>query len=190
MNFIKNITVYQVLLILFWVFIAHATFSVFSKIYEHKKYDMEKILFDIKKEFPFSTLNFQNIRIQGNDEKRSVSRNGAPDSYYESVHVSIKNDKLQKEANFLWLLFLLPCLLFLMIFELPRDPRNLKVKNLNKVKPETFLWIFGSLIISLIIAAPTFNDRYSSSHKDLNAFQRETSILLNKINLENYKVND
>lgn len=165
-------------------------YDVFSKIQEHRSYDMQKILIDIKKKYPFSTLNFQNIKIEGNYAKRGVSHNGAPEDYYESTYVSIKNGKLRKENNFTWLLCFFPLILILFVSQIPKDPRTLKIKDLHTIGLKTFIYILSSIFISVIIFSPLFKDKYVSPYKDINEFSREISILLDEINLEKYKIYD
>lgn len=186
MNLLKEITVYQLMSIAFFMFLTYAVIDVFYKVNEHKKYDMDKILSDIKKEYPKAIVTFQNIKIEGNHAKRTYSDNGAPESYYETIYVYIKNNQLKKEPNFIWLLFAFPPLLFLTVFH--QDPRTLKIKDLYKVSLHTWSWIIGSVFISIIMSISSFSEgKYVSPYRDFNEFNRETTILLNQINLDNYK---
>ncbi len=187
MSFFKNITVFHCITLFFSVFIFYALFNVYFKVQEHKKYDMERILSDIKKKYPKSELTFQNIIIEANHPKKTYSENGALEYYYEKKYVYIKDNQLQKEANYIWMLFAFPPLLFLTIFH--QNPRTLKVKDLHQVSLHTWSWIIGSIFITMIMfISPLSENRYVSPYRDVNEFNRETTILLGELNLDNYKI--
>ena len=181
----KNITVYELLQIVFFIFIGYAAMDVFSKIKEHAHYDMQALLLDIQKEYPKSTLTFQNIRIEGNYAKTSYSENGAKETYYESTTVYIEDNQLKKEYNFLWVLCVFPLLLFLSIFH--QDPRTLQIKKLGKVSFHTCAWMAGSLFISIVIHFSYTDDYEYRNFTAPNQFKNKTTSLLHRIDVSDYK---
>ncbi len=183
LNF-KHITVYQVLKIIFYLFICYACIDVVYKVIELKKYDTEKLLLDIQKKYPKATLTFQNIAIEGNHLKEHSYEERYDETYFESTNIYVRNNKLHKEPNFLWVLYGFAPLLFLTIFH--QDPRTLKIKDLNKVSLHTSAWIFGSIFFSIIIHF-TSEDEYYISNRPRNEFNYETKALIEKTNLDDYK---
>jgi len=187
LHYFKNNTVFQVLRIVFFLFLCYACVDVSYKVNELNKYDVNRLLADIQQKYPKSELTFQNIYIEGNHLKEHSYQEHYDETYFESKYVYIKDNKLQQEPNFLWLLYGFAPLMFLTIFH--EDPRTLKVKDLNKVSLFTWSWIFGSIIISLIIYNTTEN-KYHTHRASPNEFKYETEALLNKINLIDYKLNE
>lgn len=183
MEKLKNLTVFQILMMVFYSFLLYAVVDVAQKVHNQRQYDMEKILADIQKQYPKSRLTFQNIHVEDNRLKEHTLGDIHDEPYYETVSVCIKDNQLEKEPNFLWVLFCFLPLFFLTIFH--EDPRTLKIKDLGKVSMHTCCWIFGSIFLSLIITAVP--DQYEIRKIDPNEFSRETRLLLGKTDLNDYK---
>lgn len=181
---LKNITVFQLLLILFFAFVFYSTIDVFFKVQTHRNYDMEKLLTDIQRKYPKSELTFQNIRIESNDLKRHNFSDRYDDTYYETTYFYIRNNQLKKEPNFLWVLFLFPSFLFLTIFH--EDPRTLKIRKLNKVSTQTWSWVIGCIFISFFIVIGSI-DKYEKKYLHYNTFKNKTDAIVNQVDLSNYK---
>lgn len=181
---LKNITVFQLLLILFFAFVLYSIVDVFFKVQTHRNYDMEKLLADIQKRYPKSELTFQNIRIEDNHLKRHTYSDSYDDTYYETTYFYIRNNQLKKEPNFLWVLFLFPCFLILTVFH--EDPRTLKIRKLNKVSLRTWSWIIASFVMSFFVLISSI-DKYERKHLYHNTFKNETDAIVNQADLSNYK---
>lgn len=183
---LKNITVFQLLLILFFAFVLYSIVDVFIKVQTHRNYDMEKLLADIQKRYPKSELTFQNIRIEDNYLKRHAysTNNSYDDTYYETTYFYISNNQLKKEPSFLWVMYLFPSFLCLAIFH--EDPRTLKIRKLNKVSTRTWFLVIGSFFISLFIVVSSI-DKYERKFLHHNTFKSETDAIVNQADLSNYK---
>lgn len=128
-NALSNITLGQVFRILVGLLIAYQIISMLLKVNETRHYNREKLVHEIKKKYPKTTLNFQNIVIEDNDVKYTSGRGGG--YYHESVHLKIKDGVLKEEVNYKVVLALIPVLVLSLtfldflstqkIFEMTRD---------------------------------------------------------------------
>ncbi len=180
MEQLKNLTIFQLLKIFFCLFMLYAVIDIFFKMREHRKYDMEKILFDIKKTLPKSRLTFQNINIEENQLLTNPYARGSDNTYYETYSVYIKHNQLQKEPNFLWLIIFLPILIILSLTL--GDIRVIKIRNLGKADAFAYVLIVIFLCCAFIMNIKDIVN-YSSEEK------YETMYLLGSPNLDAYKIN-
>ncbi len=145
-KFFKNITLFQALLIVSALYICFAATDVITKTLQLKKYDIERLLADIQSKYPNSELKVQNIKVVDNFMKRGSART----TYYiyDSNYFYIKDNQFCKEPSYFWLLFFVPPLIVLTIFN---DPRNLKLKDINTVSDMARFSAFGVFFLFLIV---------------------------------------
>lgn len=181
----KNITTYRALTIIFFMFLGYAFVDVYFKIKEHKKYDMDKILIDIKKRYPEARLTFQNIRVEDDKLKRTHTvESGLPDTYYESVYLRIRDNRLQRDVGCNWILSFTPLFIIFLFFN------SAPITDLKKVK-----WVICiSLLVSLIVYVYVFvgdnEDPYLTKYISAYEFKNGITSLLSEIDLNNYKKED
>lgn len=170
----------------FFIFIVYAGIDVYLKIREHSKYNMELLLKDIKKLYPHSVLTFQNIKIESNNSKLSVSHNGGSDSYFEETYIYIRDGKLRKERSYMFVMvfFFLPVLMLVFFHG---DPRVKKVKDLHTISMEALQWIAFSLLAAIVILVFSINPYEYRTTLPLNDFEVTTSDLVEEVDLNKYK---
>lgn len=176
-NRLENITLFHLLLIAYAMFICFAVIDISSKVIEHGKYDMDRLLTEIQSEFPRSEITFQNIHIVDN-----LRRQGRMDPYYDSVYYYIKDNNMHKEPSYLWLMFLIPPI-FTLSF-LHKLPRRLKIKEFSKISVKTRLAVVGSFVIFIVIIASVF-DKFDDNRKT-NGFEYKSTELINRVDLNSY----
>jgi surface polysaccharide O-acyltransferase-like enzyme len=180
---LKNLTVFQVLLLLLGLFIGYAITDVTRKVLVHKMYDMERLLLTIQAEYPQSKLTYQNICIIDNYMKRRTGRNSA--DYYEAGRYFIRNNRLHKEPNYLWALsIIVPVFIFFTVF--CGDPRRIKLKDLSSVSKTAGVLLMGVVIVSAISWAVLPDDQYFLHRGSPKQFKNHSSSLIDGIELSEF----
>ncbi len=145
LQFLKNITLFQALLIMSALLICFAATDVITKIIRLNKYDTERLIADIQSNYPNSELTVQNIKVVDNFMKKGTGRG---EDYYDSNYFYIKDNQLHKEPSYWWLLFFVPPFIVLSMF---KDPRNLKLKDINTVSDTAWLSALAVFFLFLIV---------------------------------------
>ncbi len=164
------------------LFICYAIFDIPTKVMAQKKYDMEKILLTVQKDYPGSKLKFQNICVVDNYMKRRTGRNSS--DYYESECYFIRNGKLHKEPNYLFLLGIIPVFIAFSIF--CGDPRKIKVRDLQTATKTIGLLLLSVVIITVLSFVFAPETPYFMHKASPSQFKNSSKGVINNIDLNNY----
>ncbi|PZX09966.1 hypothetical protein LX69_03471 [Breznakibacter xylanolyticus] len=176
-----NLTLFQILSFVFFGFVGHATLDIILKTNEMSKYDMQKIMSEIQKEYPGSDITFQNIYIEDNDRRkgtRSRSRFSSETYYYYAKnYLYIRNNQFHQEPKYLPLMVFL----FMLLAFLPMSCLNIKKIKLKELKNIHFgpARVLGIIITAIIVIIFTF---------DVDTFEKSSLQYANQINLSDYQI--
>lgn len=182
---INDISVKDVIKLMFLLFITYAVIDVCWKVSTHHQYDMEKLTKDIQEYFPDSELTFQNIKVVDSDFKVSQGR-GASTTYQETQYLFIRNGTIREEPDFLVVLFLLPVFIIFSVFTM--DDPDIKLKDLPNLDANLIGFLVIALFIMLFSASMFSENKYHlDKYKNPKAFTFEVEDIRKEINIDDYK---
>lgn len=167
---IKDISLLQLLEMCYIFLIIYIAVDIGLKVNELEKYDVERLLNDVKTKYPNSHIRFQNIQIYGKDTytiKQSVI--AVSHSFY------IRNNKLQPEgSNLLLMCSFIPVLVFVTLRQITN---TVKIRELHKKKGTYYVLLIGCYLIGLFV----FRDNALEK-----SFKKKTEYDMNHIDLTKY----
>lgn len=124
-----------------------------STTYNPEGYDIDKLLLEIKKKYPSSSLTVSTIKVT---------------HYNKSNYFYIKKNRFIPVSNNAWILFFVPVVIFIQVFYLiPRDVKK------NKKKLYQIASIIGISLIAGVIFSFFFNESSKLFLSELNEIDLE-----------------
>ncbi|WP_157730066.1 hypothetical protein [Tenacibaculum jejuense] len=143
---------------------------------------MDRIIVDIQRKFPKSTLGFQNIRIEGEDLKTSFDPESASiDYYYESKYLKIIDNKFQFDTDNTWMLYSIPLLIILV------GLHSAPITDLKKIIYSNYFWFYCVVLGILCFTISYDRDDYKNQYLPKNKFESQVLLLMEELNNRNYK---